>query len=324
MQNVPDFMHEKRCPKEVWQEIREMTRWNEKEQKDIDQESKEVCYAVEEQVLDAYEVEQGNRKACGGQGEPLQWEVKKRWNERRRLRLVEKGARNRCIIFWRSSLSKDRHTRSKIWGRGEKRRGWRRCRASSKRIERQGRIGPAKRWCADEASAKYCESEWMDNTWDEFLNNWEDCLSEEWKNKRSREVRRETHHQWRSRSRFVADQVTKPTLWRGGTQILEEVYGDADPLKRVKERVQEWREALAERHRGAERGRQAVEENMQEKQEVLPPMRLEEFRHAARINKSTTAEGFTQSLRWMSLEQGCGMIIDTLGSVEQCGFCFFF
>ena len=72
MQNGPDFMQEKRHPKEVWQEIREMTRWNEKEEKDIDQESKEVCYASEEQVLNAYEAEQGNRKPNRGQGEPLQ------------------------------------------------------------------------------------------------------------------------------------------------------------------------------------------------------------------------------------------------------------
>ena len=86
------------------------------------------------------------------------------------------------------------------------------------------------------------------------------------------------------------EQVTKPTLWRRGIQILEGVYGDVDPLKRAK--GQEWRKP----GRAAPRRR----ESMREKEEVLPPMRIEDFRHAARIKKSTTAGGSTQSHHWIS------------------------
>ena len=58
-------LQEKHCPKEGWQETEEFFKWKEWEQEDIDQDCKEVCYVLAEQMLDKYEVEQHVRKPCG-------------------------------------------------------------------------------------------------------------------------------------------------------------------------------------------------------------------------------------------------------------------
>ena len=34
--------------------------------------------------------------------------------------------------------------------------------------------------------------------------------------------------------------ITKPTAWRGGVQVLEEVERDAKPLQRCEEKRKEW------------------------------------------------------------------------------------
>ena len=35
--------------------------------------------------------------------------------------------------------------------------------------------------------------------------------------------------------------IAKPLLWRGGTQVIEHVFEDAHPLKRVDVQRQEWK-----------------------------------------------------------------------------------
>ena len=42
----------------------------------------------------------------------------------------------------------------------------------------------------------------------------------------------------------ILHNITKPRPWRGGAQVIENAFEDAQPLKRVEAKRQEWREQL--------------------------------------------------------------------------------
>ena len=150
-----------------------------------------------------------------------------------------------------------------------------------RRIERQGRTSPTEQWWVNETLVKYCENAWLDmKEWDEHMKEWEEWLGEEGK-KEKRQQLKESHEtlvekfmsSGKGRAGFL-HKVTKPTLRRGCIQILEEVYDDADHLKRLEEKRQE-----SSKHWQISTEAQKLEDkqwkNIQlwEKDEVLPPKR---------------------------------------------------
>ena len=76
--------------------------------------------------------------------------------------------------------------------------------------------------------------------------------------------------------------ITKPRPWIGGAQILEDVFEDAQPLKRAQVKRQEWK-----RHWQVDTPVQLMNEKhwentaLQDLEEALPPIRAEELQRAA-------------------------------------------
>ena len=66
----------------------------------------------------------------------------------------------------------------------------------------------------------------MDLSWDEYMKEWEERLSEESKKKKKKK-----------KQRLGGDNQQ----WKRDVQIVGEVLQDADPQKRIGERKQEWR-----------------------------------------------------------------------------------
>ena len=111
--------------------------------------------------------------------------------------------------------------------------------------------------------------------------------------------------------------TTKPRLWRGGAQVIEDLFEYAQPVQRVEVKRQEQKE-----HLQADTPQQVLEdkpwenEALQDLELALPPMRTEVFKRAASSYKA----------RWFSFKGAFGCQLGKvryncgfLAKVEQCG-----
>ena len=92
----------------------------------------------------------------------------------------------------------------------------------------------------------YRENDCLDTSWYEYMIGWEEWLSEDHK-KEKRQQLKASHGKLVEKVVISGEggagffhMVTQPTLWRGGIQILEEVFDGADPLRKVQEIRHAW------------------------------------------------------------------------------------
>ena len=107
-----------------------------------------------------------------------------------------------------------------------------------KKIRSKGRMDAQNRWWVAELLAKDCEKAWTRAGWEDTMQKWYGWL-ENMKRKDEKENMEEMHQRKVEKmiksaegSAGLLHKITKPTMWRGGVQILKEEEKDARLLHR--------------------------------------------------------------------------------------------
>ena len=86
--------------------------------------------------------------------------------------------------------------------------------------------------------------------------------------------------------------ITKPRPWRGGAHVSEDVFEDAQTLKRVEVEEARVEGTLAGRYARTSDRPQALDNRaLQDLEEALLPMKAEELKRAASSDKATEGVG---------------------------------
>ena len=114
-----------------------------------------------------------------------------------------------------------------------------------RKIKAKSRMDANKSWWVSELLAADCKKAWLRPALD-TEQQWHSWLHE--MKKMDEEKRTEEEHP-KLVSQMIANaeggasllhRITKPTVWRGGVQVLEEEERDVRPLNRCKEKRKEW------------------------------------------------------------------------------------
>ena len=114
-----------------------------------------------------------------------------------------------------------------------------------KKIKSSGRTDAKNRWWVSELLAKDCEKAWVHTGWEDTMQKWYERL-EHMKKKDEKEKWRRMHQRKVEKMIESAEgsvgllhKITKPTMWRGGVQILKKSE-DARLLDRCEAKRKEW------------------------------------------------------------------------------------
>ena len=114
--------------------------------------------------------------------------------------------------------------------------------------------------------------------------------------------------------------ITKTAVLEGGARVIEDVFEDAQPLRRVEIQRQEWK-----RHWQVDRLEEFLENKpwkndaLQNQEETLPPMPAEELKRAASSYKTSSglrADGFHPQVPLDFSTETCEHIVAFLAKVE--------
>ena len=116
----------------------------------------------------------------------------------------------------------------------------------TKKIRSRGRMDAKNRWWVADLLSKDCEKAWTHTGWDDTMQTWYEWL--EYIKKEDEKEKMEEMHQRKvekmiksaERSAGLLHKITKPTMWRGGLQILKEEEEDARLLDRCEAKRKEW------------------------------------------------------------------------------------
>ena len=118
-------------------------------------------------------------------------------------------------------------------------------------IRSKGRMDAQNRWWVAELLAKDCEKAWTHTGWEDTMQKWFEWL-EYTKRKDEKENMEEMHHRKVEKMTKSAEggagflrKIMKPTMWRGGVQILMEEGEDARLLDRCEAKKKRMGKALA-------------------------------------------------------------------------------
>ena len=114
-----------------------------------------------------------------------------------------------------------------------------------KKIRSKGRMYAENRWWVSELLAKDCENAWTHTGWEDTVQKWYKWLDEMKKRDEKRKMEELHQHMVAQMIKSAAGsagllhKITKPTAWRGGTQILKEEE-DARLLDLCEAKREEW------------------------------------------------------------------------------------
>ena len=77
---------------------------------------------------------------------------------------------------------------------------------------------------------------WMNDEYEPALAQWE-----VWCDAKKKKKKEESPKDWTEEGAGMLHNITKPRQWRGGTQVIEDVFEDAQPMETVEVKRQEWR-----------------------------------------------------------------------------------
>ena len=121
----------------------------------------------------------------------------------------------------------------------------------TKRIRSKGRMDAENRWWVTELLAADYEKAWIHPGWEDTMQKWNEWLEEMKKNdeqEKMEEMNQQKVNQMiksAEGSAGLLHKITKPTAWRGGTQIPEKEEEDAGLMDRCEAKRREIGKALA-------------------------------------------------------------------------------
>ena len=152
--------------------------------------------------------------------------------------------------------------------------------------------GCQNRWWA-ELLAKACEKAWTHTGWEGTMQRWYEWL--EYMKKKDEKEKMEEMHQRKVEkmiksaegSAGLLHKITKPTMWRGGVQILKEEEKDARLLDRCEGKRKEWAKhwQCDEEMRNVQ-NKPWRNEKLQECEEALPRLKESDLDKASRLCKA--------------------------------------
>ena len=202
----------------VEEDREEMKRWRSRYQSEMDLCWKNLAERMEEEVLDKYKVEESKNNG------PSKVEVTP-WNGEEYVEV--KNTDCWAIIFYcfreyhlQRLQSKQEESTVKEEMKQQERK--------AKKIGSKGSIDAQNRWWVAELLSKDCEKGWTHTGWEDTMQKWYEWLKH-MKKKDEKEKMEEMHQrkvekmiksaEW---SAGLLHTITKPTMWRGGVQILKE------------------------------------------------------------------------------------------------------
>ena len=112
-------------------------------------------------------------------------------------------------------------------------------------IKAEGRMDANSSWWVSDRSASVCGEAWLNQEWKETMQRWQEWLRE-MKKKDEEKTKEEEHRKFVRRMIASAEggagwlhRITKPTVWRGGIQILSEEEEENRPMERREEKKKE-------------------------------------------------------------------------------------
>ena len=112
-----------------------------------------------------------------------------------------------------------------------------------------GRGGKGLRWNVSRQLTEICKQGWMNDAYELLLEEWRVGLAE--KEEETKNAARLEQQKVLEGTKLLDSaeggagmlhNITKPRPWRGGAQVIEHVFEDAQLLKRVEGKRQEWQE----------------------------------------------------------------------------------
>ena len=146
---------------------------------------------------------------------------------------------------------------------------------------------PKNSWWFAELLGKDCEKAWTHTIWEDTMQKWYEWL--EYMKKKDEKENMEEMHQRKVEKMIksgeggagVLHKITKPTMWRGGVQILKEEEEDARLLDRCEAKKKEW----------AKPWQPWRNDELKECEEALPRLKEGDLKKASRLYKAKTGVG---------------------------------
>ena len=198
----------------------------------------------------------------------------------------------------------------------------------TKKIRSKARMDAKKRWWVAEILAPDCEKTWTHAGGEYDMQKWY-----EWRkyvNKKDEKEKMEEMHQHKVAQVISAQvsagllhKITKPTPWRGGSQILKTEEEDARLLDRREAKMKEWA-----KHWQCDEEVQNVEEKpwknkeLRKWEEGRPRLKESHLEEVSRLFKAKTGvgcDGFHPKVPLDLIEETRGQIVDFLEKVERRG-----
>ena len=161
---------------------------------------------------------------------------------------------------------------------------------TARRTSATGRSGKGRIWRMSQQLAELCMQGWMNDECESALEEWEVWLVQKGEEK-SRAEKLEQHSARLEKpvrkERACLTHITKPMWWRGGAQVLEDVFEDAQPLKRVEVKRQEWKHLQVDTLEKGSIDNPWENEALHELEETLSPTRAEELKRGSTQRSSS-------------------------------------
>ena len=210
---------------------------------------KKLAKKMEEEVMDKYKVEDGKREAFRGRGAPLEWR-RVRKNKKYRISMWGEDCWARTFPLFREYNLQRLQCKQEESTKEEEMKQQQRMTTMKdliKKIRSKGRMDAESRWWVSELLAADCQKAWTHTTWEDTMQKCYRWL-EEMKKRDEKEKMEEMHQHKVAQmiksavgSAGLLHKISKPTVWRGGAQILvNEEEEDTRLLDRCEAKRKEW------------------------------------------------------------------------------------
>ena len=179
---------------------------------------------MEEEAMDKYKVDNGNREAFRGRGDPLEWR-RVRKSKKYRIRKWREDCWAKIFSLFREyNLQQEESTEEEEMTQQQRMAIMK---DLLKKITSKGRMDAKNRWWVTEILATDCEKAWTHTGWEDAVQKWCEWL-ENMKRKDEKEKMEEMHQhkveqmiKSASGSAGFLHKITRPTMWRSWTVVKQ-------------------------------------------------------------------------------------------------------